>query len=43
MTNDDINKAMKDIFENGIEIEIVNTKIEVEGLIVLMGLYYFRN
>ena len=43
MTNDDINKTLKDIFENGIEIKIVNTKIEVEGLIVLMGLYYFRN
>ena len=40
---DDINKEMKDIWNGDAEIEIVNVKIEVEGLIALMGLYYFRN
>ena len=40
---DDINKEMKDIWDGDAEIEVVNVKIEAEGLIALMGLYYFRN
>ena len=40
---DDINKEMKDIWDGDAEIEVVNVKIEAEGLIALMGLYYDRN
>ena len=40
---DDFNKEMKDIWDGDAEIEILNAKIGVEGLIALMGLYYFKN
>jgi len=40
---DDINKEMKNIWDGDAEIEVVNVKIEAEGLIALMGLYYFNN
>ena len=40
---DDINKEMKDIYNGDAEIEVVNVKIEAEGLIALMGLYYYSN
>ena len=40
---DDFNKELENVWEKGVDIEIVNVKIEVEGLIALMGLYYFNN
>lgn len=46
---EDINKAMKDILEEGIEVEVINIdgekmcEFEIEALIEMMGLYYFRN
>ena len=40
---DDINKAMKDIYNGGIKNEIVNAEIKLETFIGLLGLYYFRN
>lgn len=40
---DDLNETMKEIMEQGIEIEVKNTYINFEVLMQMLGFYYWRN